>query len=121
MEKCAKSYLKIITVSPLDPKLCKLYLFFRNPNGGDSPSALIAWPEYDTDYQKYIRFRADQEASPVEDHFVASRVNFWHNLIPVMSQECDKVCPKCENNVSGAISLKMTLMLTVLLWTVEWI
>ena len=92
-------------------------LLFRDPNTGNGPSTLTTWPEYNTDTQKYIRLR-DGADFPVEDHFAASRVQFWHDLIPVMSKECDKVCPKCPNKVSGATSLKMTLVLTVSLWTV---
>ena len=121
---CEKNvYLFIITVTSFDQEVCKfLYLSLsRDPNSDDGPSTLTTWPEYDTATQKYIRFRADQETFPVEDHFAASRVNFWHHLIPVMSQECDKECPKCKSNVSGATSLKMTLMLIVLLWTIKWV
>lgn len=117
-----------ITIPPvyyaLSRKLMEYWTNFAktgDPNIGESPSTLTTWPEYDTDTQKYIRFRADLEPFPVEDHFAAARVNFWQNLVPVISEECDKICPTCSSKVSSATSTKMALLLTAFLLIILWL
>ena len=72
---------------------------YSNPNvGDDGQSLLTRWPEYDTTTQSYIRFKGGLDAFPVESHYIADRMNFWLDFVPVIYGRCDvDVC--CENNV----------------------
>ena len=90
---------------------------YRNPNTGASQT----WPEYDTDTQSYIRFHADPPPFPVENRYVASRMNFWHNLVPVILKECHVVCKKCEVQVSVSKTLHSSLVLVFVLLFLKWI
>ena len=72
---------------------------YRNPNAGDDgQSSLTLWPEYDTTTLSYIRFKGGLDAFPIESHYVADRMNFWLDFVPVIYGRCDvDVC--CEDNI----------------------
>ena len=74
-----------------------LFLLSRDPNIGDNGQAtLTQWPEYNTDTQSYIRFKANMTSFPVENFYVASRVRFWNTLVPQLNENCGKKCKPCN-------------------------
>lgn len=102
----------------LSKKMMEYWTAFAK-TGDPNTGGETTWPQYDTMTQKYIRFQATVSSFPVEDHFAAGRMNFWHNLIPTLDQECDETCPKCEDEkISGGrsnyvLSLLIIAMLTL--------
>ena len=79
----------------------KFVIFFSNPNTGENgPSSVTTWPQYDTLFQRFIRLRTNTSSLPIEDHYAAPRMHFWNNLVPILQDNCDKICQPYHNKTA---------------------
>ena len=72
----------------------------RNPNFRDEgKSELTPWPEYELASQSYVRLKGGLDAFPVESRYIANRMQFWLDFVPVIHGRCDMDDNCCENDI----------------------
>lgn len=86
-----------------------LLCIYRNPNiGTDGQTLLTIWPEYDVTSEICIRFKGGLGDYPIETRYIADRMNFWHNFVPVVYERCDKECETCPP-LTSSVAVKYGL------------
>ncbi|XP_045197570.2 neuroligin-4, X-linked-like [Mercenaria mercenaria] len=90
----------------LSSNIMKMWTNFAKTGNPNSPVQIDAgvpqWPQYDIDSQTYLEFSSN--TTSVKNHFAASKVEFWTNLVPLL-EKCETcVDQNCTENQKTSLA-----------------